>query len=549
MTSPGVTGPGGLLARRAHVPSWMLAAAVAAALAALSAALNWHGGDTPNVLFRIELFKRAGFTVWNAAWYGGHHTVAYSALLPPLGAAVGPAVLGVASAVLAATCFDRLLRSAPAAISPRRATAASLLFAAGTVTNIAVGRLAFAMGLALGLAAVLAGRRNHWWLAGILSVLTPLASPVAGLFLALTWGARLIGRRIAPLTGTSVDPGRADGVSSATSSRQLPAAACCALATVPLALSTLLFPEGGVFPFGPGAFAFMVGINVLALVLIPREQVVLRIGVLLYLAVCTAAFVAPNPLGGNVSRLGMYLLGPLVVAIAPRRRLVLLALPVLLFWQWTPAFDAIFTARHDPSTGAAYHAPLVAFLQHQPQVVGRIEIPFTERHYEAAYVAPVVALARGWERQLDMDRNPIFYEEALDPVRYHQWLLENGVQYVALPDVALDESAFLERDLLLRPQTYLTPVWRNTHWQVWQVVGSPGLVTGPARLVEATPDKIVVDATAPGPVLVRVRWTPYLSVDGPACVRPAGAEWTSLDVREPGRLALHPVLLGERAQC
>lgn len=517
----------------------MLAAALAAALATVAAAFNWHGADTPNVLFRIELFKRAGFTVWNAAWYGGHHTVAYSALLPPLGAALGPAVLGVVSAVLAAACFDRLLRSAPAAISPRRATAASLLFAAGTVTNIAVGRLAFAMGLGLGLAAVLAGRRGRWWLAGVLSALTPLASPVAGVFLALAWVAWLVTRRHGP----------AGDLGNGGVAIRLPAAACCALATVPLGLATLLFPEGGVYPFGLGAFAFMVGINVLALVLIPREQVALRVGVLLYLAVCTAAFVAPNPLGGNVSRLGMYILGPLVVAIAPRRRLVLLALPVLLFWQWRPAVDAIFTARHDPSTAVAYHAPLLAFLQHQPQVVGRIEIPFTERHYEAAYVAPVVALARGWERQLDMERNPIFYEESLDPVRYHQWLLENGVQYVALPDVSLDDSAFLERDLLLRPQPYLTPVWRNAHWQVWQVVGSPGLVTGPARLVEATPDRIVVDATAPGSVLVRVRWTPYWSVDGPACVQPSGTEWTQLDVREPGRLLLHPVLLGERTQC
>jgi hypothetical protein len=312
---------------------------------------------------------------------------------------------------------------------------------------------------------------------------------------------------------------------------------------------TILFPEGGVYPFGPGAFAFMVVINVIALVLIPREQTVLRIGVMLYLLVCVAAFVAPNPLGGNVSRLGMYVLGPLVVAIAPRRRLLALALPVLLWWQWVPAFDAIFTARHDPSTQEAYHAPLIAFLEHQPEAVGRIEIPFTERHYEAAYVAPMVALARGWERQLDMDRNPIFYESSLDSARYHLWLLENGVQYVALPDVALDESAVAERDLLLRPQPYLTPVWHDAHWQVWKVEGSPGIVTGAARLVQATPEEIVVDATAPGPVLVRVRWTPYWSVDGPACAKPSGEEWTLLDVRQAGRLLLHPVLLGERAQC
>jgi hypothetical protein len=103
-------GNAALLTRRVLTPTAAPAGILAAALAALATALGWHGADTPNVLFRIELFRRAGFTVWNAAWYGGHHTVGYSALLPPLGAAVGPALLGIASATLAAVCFDWLLR-------------------------------------------------------------------------------------------------------------------------------------------------------------------------------------------------------------------------------------------------------------------------------------------------------------------------------------------------------------------------------------------------------------------------------------------------------
>ena len=65
----------------------------------------------------------------------------------------------------------------------------------------------------------------------------------------------------------------------------------------------------------------------------------------------------------------------------------------------------------------------------------------------------------------------------------------------------------------------------------------------------ATPEEIAIDATAPGSVLVRVRWTPYWSVEGPACARPSADEWTVLDVRQPGRVLLHPVFLGERAQC
>ena len=70
-----------------------------------------------------------------------------------------------------------------------------------------------------------------------------------------------------------------------------------------------------------------------------------------------------------------------------------------------------------------------------------------------------------------------------------------------------------------------------------------------AHLVAATPEEITIDATAPGPVLVRVRWTPYWSVDGPACARPSGKEWTVLDVHAAGRVLLHPVFLGARDQC
>ena len=50
-------------------------------------------------------------------------------------------------------------------------------------------------------------------------------------------------------------------------------------------------------------------------------------------------------------------------------------------------------------------------------LVGRIEIPLTEHHFEAAYVARAVPLARGWERQLEIAANPLFYEPGLDADR------------------------------------------------------------------------------------------------------------------------------------
>ena len=36
--------------------------------------------------YRSELFARAGFTIWDNGWYGGHHLPAYSLLAPAFGA-------------------------------------------------------------------------------------------------------------------------------------------------------------------------------------------------------------------------------------------------------------------------------------------------------------------------------------------------------------------------------------------------------------------------------------------------------------------------------
>ncbi len=85
--------------------------AISAVLAGLTALVGWRGADTANHLFRIELFRKAGFTVWDTAWFGGHYLPGYSVLLAPLGALLGPAGLGAVSAVMAATCFDQLLRT------------------------------------------------------------------------------------------------------------------------------------------------------------------------------------------------------------------------------------------------------------------------------------------------------------------------------------------------------------------------------------------------------------------------------------------------------
>jgi hypothetical protein len=411
-----------------------------------------------------------------------------------------------------------------------------LLFAAGTVTNLAVGRLAFALGLAFGLVALTVGAQGSRVPTGPsrlaaalgLCVGTALASPVAGCFLALAWTAGALHSR---------------------SRRQLSLAAATA---VPVVLLAGLFPEGGTFPFRASALVFTLAASAISIALLPPAWGMVRIGAGLYAAAAVVTFAVPNPLGANITRLGMFVLAPVLVAGAARRRPVVLVALVaaLVWWQWSPAVDGMVRSGRDPSTQAAYYAPLLDALARQPGPIGRIEIPFSQRHFEAAFVAPFVPIARGWERQVDMRVNPIFYARGpLDPANYRDWLDDNGVEYIALPDAALDPSAVAEAELVQRGEAFLRPVWRGAHWRLWQVVGSPGLVDGPATLVGQTADTVTVDASAAGAVVVRVRTTAFWSVDGPACAGDTSDGWVRLEVSAPGRLVLHPVLIGHRARC
>jgi hypothetical protein len=186
------------------------------------------------------------------------------------------------------------------------------------------------------------------------------------------------------------------------------------------------------------------------------------------------------------------------------------ALAAFAFGQWRPAVNDVRKVQDDPATEAAYYAPLNAFLAAHPGAY-RTEIPFTRAHWEAAYVARHHALARGWQRQLDTVRNPLFYGDApLTPATYERWLHDNAVRYVALPDATLDSSSDGERGLIEGRPPYLRPVWRSPHWRVFEV-----------------------DHPAP----LRVAWSPYWKATN-ACVERDG-DWTRVTARRPGPIRLH----------
>jgi hypothetical protein len=502
----------------------LLSAWVVAALGA-GAYLVLHppSADLAAQEYRAGLVRSAGLGIWDNGWYAGHHTPAYSVLFPPLGAALGVRLAGALAAVAAAVLFERLARRH---WGRGPATAAALWFALATVATLLSGRLTFLLGIATGLGALLALGARRRVPGTVLAVVTTLASPVAGLFLALA----------------------AVAAGLATPARRAAAALVAGGALAPAVALAALFPEGGTEPFAASAFWPALAAVALVAALLPARERALRIGAALYALGCAAAYVVATPLGGNVTRLGALVAGPVAVgALTGRRRPALvaaIALP-LAYWQVYPAARDVARAAGDPSVAAAYHAPLVRFLERRPGTF-RVEIPFTENHWEAARVAPHIPLARGWERQLDRRYGALFYDGPLTAARYRAWLDEHAVAYVALADVALDYAGRDEARLVERGLPYLRPVWRDAHWRVFAVRDPVALVQGPAHgPIRLTADGFALTAPRPGAALVRVRHSRWWRVTaGRACVRRGPGGMTAIRVFAAGPVRVQARLEG-----
>ncbi len=500
----------------------MLAIAVAAVLAALYLVLDPPSADLAAQTYRVGLFDRQGFAVWDNNWYGGHHLPGYSVLFPPLASLLGLRVVAALSLVAATAAFAHL---AQRWFEGRAATAAGLWFAAGMAGTVISGRLAFALGLAIAtaaLAAVAAGRRG--W-GALLGMLTALTSPVAALFLAvIAIAAALPALRSAAIRGGTHGEPQRDPHASA-------AAAALAGATVTAAGLVLAFPEGGTEPFAASAFWPALVATAIAAAL---GSPAVRTGALLYAALLAAAFAVPTPVGGNAARLGALLAGPLAAGLlwhGRRGLLLLLSLP-MAYWVLYPPIRDWSQAAGDPARPAAYYEPLLARLRGQP--VGRLEIPFTQGHWESARVAPVIPLARGWERQLDRRRNALFYEGTLSPARYRAWLDDNAIRWVALPDAPLDPSARAEAALIRGGLPYLREVWHSEHWRLFET----------RRPTPLGAIAIGTDSFTTLGGLVRIHWTSYWSITkGHGCVQHAAGDWTDVAPDPAGS----PVRVGIRA--
>ncbi|MEU6074847.1 hypothetical protein [Micromonospora sp. NPDC047074] len=528
--------------RRSRVVA--VTAASAVLLGVLCLALPPTGSDLAAQVARSDFFAAHGFAPVDLRWYGGVQQFGYSLLSQPVMALLGVRVTGALALVAAATAFAALL----VRTGVPRPLLGSLLGVLTIAGNLVSGRVTYGLGVAFGLGALLAltlpggpagpgpdgrarrRRLGRLGLAAAGALLASATSPVAGLFVGLAGAALLLTRRYAD--------GLVLGVAAA----------------LPLTLTALLFGDGGWMNISRTDTVRAVLTSLLVAALVGYRPV--RVGALLSAAGVLAAALVHTPVGLNATRLAVMFALPLLAAAArPPARLTrwlagarggvgLAGLLVAVCWWQPPVPPADLRSVDDPTSRAAYFAPLRAFLDGQ-RLTGRVEIPPTRNYWEAARLGEV-PLARGWLRQADIDRNPLFFTTvpgaagtgvALTAASYRDWLADNAVQFVAVPDAPLSWVGRAEAELVTGGLAYLTPVWSGPHWRVWAVADPTPIVGAPAELVTGDGAAVTFRAPAAGTVPVRVRHSRWLTVSGGATIA-ADGDWTAVTVPRPGQYRL-----------
>jgi hypothetical protein len=466
--------------------------------------------------YRATLFEHFGFTLWDDNWYAGHHLPGYSLVFPWLALLVGMRLVGALAVLVSTFAFERIALN----VYGPRARWGAACFALAAAGDVWIGRLTFALGVAFAALAVLALVRERPWLAGVLTAVCAATSPVAGLLLALAGATHVLVTRRA-LAGLAL-------------------VAPAFLVVLPL---EALFPEGGWEPFAASSVTATLAVTLAFLYAVPREERLLRVGALVYLGV-TVLSIVPTPMGSNIARYAVLLAGPLALCALgrdgfrqPGRPLsvVVLAVAGIVVWTaWGPVRESTGVIG-DPSTSAAYYAPLKRFLVAHGGSLARVEVPFTHSHWEAALLAPQFSLARGWERQLDTKNDRIFFKNHITSSAYRTWLQRDAVSYVALPDVRLDGSSDEEAALIRKGVPYLHEVFSSAHWRVFAVLSPTPLASAPGALTGLDHDSFALRFTTPGTSVVRVHYTRYWTVTrGRACVKSAPDGWTAVSVSALG---------------
>ncbi|WP_028802745.1 membrane protein [Streptomyces sp. 142MFCol3.1] len=470
------------------------------------------GGDLAAQDAWAEFVGRHPDSAYNLAWYGGMHPVSYSVVSPYLMSVLGVRTTMMIAGTISAGLLMLILIRSRAVRKPLWPALAGIF---ALLCNAISGRVTYGLGTVFALAATAVvfcwpyrWRYKRWakaLCAAPLAALATAASPVAGLFVGLVAVALFLQKRRPGAYALGIAP------------------------TIVVAVSAWLFPFSGtqpmtvysvILPFLYAGFVFF---------LVPKEWTTVRITAAVYGTAVVLVWLISSQIGSNITRLAMLFAGVALLAAlpfaVPRSRkwyAIVVAFAGFTTWIGVKSVDDIVH-----TTPAASWARELAPLVNQLQVVGaekgRVEVVPARSHREASALAPYVNLARGWNRQADMERNPLFYDDTLNSANYHEWLQRWAVHYVVLPKDEPDgDGGERERQLVQRGMPYLRQIWGDANWQLFAVTDPAQLAEPDAFVQRAEQGEMTIEVKKAGRILIRVPYSPWLSIvdDKGKSVRP-----------------------------
>ncbi|MFG1668866.1 MFS transporter [Streptomyces sp. Y7] len=460
------------------------------------------GGDLAAQDAWAEFVGRHPDSAYNLAWYGGMHPVSYSVVSPYLMSVLGVRTTMMIAGTLSAGLLTLVLLRSRSVRNPLWAAFAGVF---GLIANAISGRVTFGLGtmFALGAVAVVFCWPYRWrykrWAKALcaapLAALATMASPVAGLFVGFVAVALFLQKRRPGAWALGIAP------------------------TAVVAVSAWLFPFSGTQPMVIGSVLLPLLCAVVTFVIVPGDWKTVRLVSAVYGLSVVLVWVVSSQIGSNITRLAMLFAGTALVAAlpytVPRSRkwyAGVLALLTFVGWIGYKTVDDIIHAA-PAASWARELAPLVNELQEVGAEKGRVEVVPARSHREASALAPYVNLARGWNRQADMERNPLFYDDTLNSANYREWLQRWAVHFVVLPKDEPDASgAERERELVQRGMPYLKQVWGDANWQLFKVTAPAPLAEPNAVVERAEQGEMTMRVSKPGRVVIRIPYSPWLSL-------------------------------------
>ncbi|KUO10826.1 MFS transporter [Streptomyces sp. DSM 15324] len=460
------------------------------------------GGDLAAQDAWAEFVGRHPDSAYNLAWYGGMHPVSYSVISPYLMSVLGVRTTMMIAGTLSAGLLTLvLLRCRPV----RNPVWPALAGVFALLCNAASGRVTFGLGNMFALAAVAVvfcwpyrWRYKRWakaLCAAPLAALATMGSPVAGLFVGIVAVALFLQKRRPGAWALGLAP------------------------TAVVAVSAWLFPFSGTQPMSFASASLPLLYSAVVFAVVPRDWKTVRITAAVYGLGVLGVWLISSQIGSNITRLAMLFSGVVLAAALPfavprSRKWYVIVVASLGFVGWIGFKSVDDVIRTTPAASWARElAPLVNELQGVGAEKGRVEVVPARSHREASALAPYVNLARGWNRQADMERNPLFYDDTLNSANYHEWLQRWAVHYVVVPKEALDgDGGERERELVQRGLPYLEQIWGDANWQLFKVT-DPAPMAEPDAVVErAEQGEMTIDVEKAGRVLIRIPYSPWLSV-------------------------------------